>query len=103
MAASSPPHCPQYHSVGRFIVPQSWHLSVLAASSLSSPAAAASGMMGAGMGLAARGDEGLCWRGTSAGTLGWDCAPLAPRGDGAACSSAVTALVDASLSSGPPF
>src|SRR5256885_11337409 len=101
MAASSPPHCPQYHSVGRFIVPQSLHLSVLAAASSSSPAAAASGMMGAGMGLAARGAEGLCWRGTSAGTLGWNCAPLARRGDGALCSSSVTDLMNASSSSCP--
>src|SRR5207302_730943 len=58
MAASSPPHCPQYHSVGRFIVPHSLHLSVFAASS-SSPAAAASGWGGWGR-----------WRGGRGGGVG---------------------------------
>src|SRR5437764_7406655 len=102
IAASSPPHCWQYHSVGRFIVPQALQRSVRSPSS-ASPAAAGSGTIGAGIGLAARGAEGLCWRGTSAGTVGWNCAPLARRGDGAVCSSSVTDLMNASSSSCPTF
>src|SRR5437773_5668347 len=101
-AANSAPHCPQYHSVGRFIVPHSLHRSVRATSS--SPAADGSGTIGAGTGLAARCDGGTAARGGSDGMLGWNWAPLARRADGAApVSSSVTDLMNSSSSTWAGF
>src|SRR2546426_12397121 len=67
IAASSAPQFSQYHSVGRFIVPQSLHFSVFPASSSPSPSPACR-KMGAGAGGAARTELGA--RGVSVGMTG---------------------------------
>src|SRR3989475_2010910 len=71
---------------------------------ISSPAADGSGTIGAGTGLAARCDGGAAARGGSDGIVGWNWAPLARRGDGAApVSSSVTDLMNSSSSTWAGF
>src|SRR5204863_4349593 len=89
IAASSAPHCSQYHSVGKFIAPHSRHLSVRSGSWSSSS-------LELGVGVA-EGDDGAA-RVESAGIAGWNCAPLARFGDGALRSSSVTDFRKASSS-----
>src|SRR3989454_2932763 len=83
-------------------MPHALHRSVRSTSS--SPAADASGTIGAGTGLAARCDGGAAARGGSDGIVGWNWAPLARRGDGAApVSSSVTDLMNSSSSTWAGF
>src|SRR5438045_4043862 len=77
IAANSPPQFSQYHSVARFIVPHSRHLSVFSTGASSSSGAS----------------------GVAVSSI-WYCAPLARRGDGALLSSSVTDFKKASSSIG---
>src|SRR3989454_1769441 len=79
IAANSAPQFSQYHSVARFIVPHSRHLSVFSTGASSSTGARCA----------------ASWR-----SSGWYCPPLARRGDGAFLSSSVTDLRNANSSIG---
>src|SRR5690242_10818288 len=103
-AASSAPQFSQYHSVGKFIVPQSLHFSVFTGSS---PDWAITGSLSCvirGARVAKGGAGGSGGDGGLPGSAGWYCAPLARRGDTPPPrASSVTDLRNASSSTGSCF